>query len=106
MGRGAHNSPQFGTTGVVLNATPTVVNTFFQHVFTWPTRHKSRNAPSGSDNPTSIGTLPANQMSYDQGLHVVKQFLNYASEHGVEELQGFSAQPVPIPRELRLVCSS
>lgn len=101
MGIGSHHSsPQFGTTGVVLNATPTVVSTFFQHVFTWPTRHKSRNAPSGTENPTSLSTLPANQMSYDQGLHVVKQFLNYASERGVEELQGFSAQPLPIPRKL------
>lgn len=97
---GKLDAPQFRTTGVVLNATPTVVSTFFQHVLTWPTRRKSKKAPSSSDSPTSLGTLPANQLSYDQGLHVVRSFLNYASEHRVEGLQGFSAQPVPIPREL------
>lgn len=93
-------STTFNTTSVAFAAGPTVVSTFFSHVVTWPKRHRrSRHATSSTDSATSLNTLPGNQLRYEEGLRVVRRFLEFASNHGVEEVQGFTAQPVPIPSE-------
>jgi hypothetical protein len=89
----------YGTASVALAATPAIVSTFFTHVATWPQRRKSRHAESSTEAPTSIESLPAQQLRYEEGLYVVRSFLHYASEHGVEEVQDFTAQPVPVPRK-------
>ncbi|GAM89909.1 hypothetical protein ANO11243_079490 [Dothideomycetidae sp. 11243] len=41
---------------------------------------------------------PTAHISYDEGLHLVRQFLEYASNHTVDEVQAFTAQWVPCPR--------
>ncbi|KAG8629335.1 hypothetical protein KVT40_003200 [Elsinoe batatas] len=41
---------------------------------------------------------PTAHISYDEGLHLVRQFLDYASNHTVDEVQSFTAQWVPCPR--------
>lgn len=92
--------PAYGTTSVAFAAGPTIVSTFFSHFVTWPTRHtRPRNAESTVTSPTSLETLPGNQLRYEEGLNVVRRFLDFSSHHGVEEVQGFTAQPVPVPRE-------
>jgi len=98
-------APGYGTANVALAATPAVVSAFFSHIATWPQRHrKSRHAESTITAPTSIENLPGQQLRYEEGLHIVRSFLNYASMHGVEEVQDFTAQPVPVPREYRWCC--
>ncbi|GMK53465.1 hypothetical protein CspeluHIS016_0100510 [Cutaneotrichosporon spelunceum] len=93
--------PAYGTTSVAFAAGPTIVSTFLSHVVTWPTRRRPRNAESSSVPPTSLETLPGNQLRYDEGLNVVRRFLEFASHHGVEQVQGYTAQPVPVPRWVR-----
>ncbi|KAF2149301.1 alpha/beta-hydrolase [Myriangium duriaei CBS 260.36] len=44
---------------------------------------------------------PTAHISYDEGLHLVRQFLEYASNHTVDEVQAFTAQWVPCPRWVR-----
>lgn len=41
-------------------------------------------------------------MSYDEGLHLIRAFLEYASHHTVEELQAFTAQWVPHPQWIKV----
>ncbi|BEI91097.1 uncharacterized protein CcaverHIS019_0311670 [Cutaneotrichosporon cavernicola] len=93
--------PAYGTTSVAFAAGPTIVSTFLSHCVTWPTRRRPRNAKSSSVSPTSLETLPGNQLRYEEGLNVIRRFLDFASRHGVEEVQGFTAQPVPVPRWVR-----
>lgn len=91
-------APGYGTASVAFAAGPTVVSTFLSHCVTWPTRNnRPRNAESSSEPATSLETLPGNQLRYEEGLRVVRRFLEFASQHGVEEVQGFTAQPVPVP---------
>lgn len=45
---------------------------------------------------------PTAHLPYDQGLHLVRAFLVYASHHTVEEVQAFMAQGVPAPTWIRL----
>lgn len=44
---------------------------------------------------------PTAHISYDQGLHLIRTFLQYASHHTVEDLQSFTAQWVPNPSWVR-----
>lgn len=93
-------APAYGTTSVAFAAGPTIVSTFLNHCVTWPTRHsRPRSAESSATPPTSIETLPGNELGYEEGLNVVRSFLDFSSRHGVEEVQGFTAQPVPVPSE-------
>ena len=41
---------------------------------------------------------PTAHLSYDQGLHLIRSFLEHASHHTVEELQAFTSQWVPHPQ--------
>lgn len=45
---------------------------------------------------------PTAHISYDEGLHLIRSFLNHASHHTVEELQAFTSQWVPHPRWVKV----
>jgi acetyl esterase/lipase len=45
---------------------------------------------------------PTAHLSYDEGLHLIKSFLTFASHHTVEELQAFTSQWVPHPQWVRV----
>ncbi|RYP12018.1 hypothetical protein DL767_011524 [Monosporascus sp. MG133] len=66
--------------------TPTVVSTFLSHYLN---RERLRKRPTA-------------HLSYDEGLHLVKSFLDFASQHTVEDLQAFTAQWVPHPQWVRV----
>jgi len=91
--------PQFGTPSVAVATTPTVISTFFSHLFA----RKDRKAQSKrSLTEGGPGGGPENELSYEEGLKVVRRFLEFASRHGVEEVQAFTAMKVPNSRELCL----
>ncbi|KAG6036824.1 hypothetical protein E4U41_005480 [Claviceps citrina] len=78
--------PKLSTTSVSLAVTPTVVSTLFSHYL---------NRGPLKDRPTA-------HLSYDEGLHLIRSFLDFASHHTVEELQAFTAQWVPNPRWVKV----
>ncbi|KAL1849765.1 hypothetical protein Plec18170_007286 [Paecilomyces lecythidis] len=43
----------------------------------------------------SLRHKPTHHLSYDEALHVLREFLRYASYHTVEDLQAFTNQPIP-----------
>jgi acetyl esterase/lipase len=45
---------------------------------------------------------PTAHISYDEGLHLVRKFLLYASHHTVEDIQRFTSQWVPCPHWVKL----
>ncbi|KAM0251503.1 hypothetical protein ACHAQJ_008124 [Trichoderma viride] len=77
---------RLNTTSVSLAVTPTVVTTLFAHYL----------------NKKSLKEHPTTHLSYDEGLHLIRSFLEYASHHTVEEIQGFTAQWVPHPQWIKL----
>ncbi|KAE8542380.1 hypothetical protein D1P53_001157 [Cryptococcus gattii VGV] len=85
----------FGTPSVAAAATPTVISTFFSHVLA---HRRRKNASKKSLQAGGPGGGPEDQLTYEEGLHVVKRFLEFASHHGVEEVQAFTAMWVPTPR--------
>lgn len=44
---------------------------------------------------------PTVHITYDEGIHVIRQFLYYASKHPVEDIQAFTRQSVPSPHWVR-----
>ncbi|KAK4154366.1 hypothetical protein C8A00DRAFT_14504 [Chaetomidium leptoderma] len=74
------------TATVGLAVTPTVVSTLLSHYL----------------NRKPLAHKPTAHLSYDQGLHLVRSFLNHASRHTVEELQTFTSQWVPHPQWVRV----
>ncbi|CAJ0548155.1 Ff.00g049090.m01.CDS01 [Fusarium sp. VM40] len=74
------------TTSVGFAVTPTVVSTLFSHYF----------------NRKPLRQRPTAHLSYDEGLHLIRSFLEYASHHTVEELQAFTAQWVPHPQWVKV----
>jgi hypothetical protein len=81
----------FGTPSVAIATTPTVISTFFTHIFA--RRKRSKHAKNGDS------SKPEEQLTYEEGLQVIRRFLEFASHHGVEEVQSFTAMPIPVPRE-------
>ncbi|KAH6605664.1 hypothetical protein Trco_004817 [Trichoderma cornu-damae] len=77
---------RLNTTSVSLAVTPTVVTTLFTHYL----------------NKKNLKEQPTTHLSYDEGLHLIRSFLEYASHHTVEEIQGFTAQWVPHPQWVKL----
>ncbi|KEF50949.1 uncharacterized protein A1O9_12988 [Exophiala aquamarina CBS 119918] len=73
------------TVGVGAAVTPTVVKTYISHY---------ANRKSRREKPTA-------HIRYDEGLHLIRSFLEYASHHTVEDLQAFTAQWVPSPSWVR-----
>ncbi|KAJ9200356.1 hypothetical protein DTO166G4_3357 [Paecilomyces variotii] len=64
---------------------PTVVSTFISHYL-----HRK-----------SLRHKPTHHLSYDEALHVLREFLRYASYHTVEDLQAFTNQSIPSPHWVR-----
>lgn len=89
-------SSGFGTPAVALATTPTVVSTFFSHIFAKRKRRSSAKKSLAEGGP---GGGPENQLSYEEGLKVVRRFIEFSENHGVEEVQAFTAMAVPTPRE-------
>ncbi|KAF4632862.1 hypothetical protein G7Y89_g5269 [Cudoniella acicularis] len=48
-------------------------------------------------NRKPLAQKPTAHISYDEGLHLIRKFLNYASHHTVEDVQRFTSQWVPHP---------
>ncbi|TVY37128.1 AB hydrolase superfamily protein [Lachnellula occidentalis] len=71
----------FNTATVGSAVTPAVIQTFFNHYLNRKTRAQK----------------PTAQISYDEGLHLIRRFLLYASQHTVEDVQRFTSQWVPHP---------
>ena len=53
-------------------------------------------------NKKELKEKPTAHLSYDEGLHLVRSFLEHASHHTVEDLQAFTAQWVPSPRWIKV----
>lgn len=86
----------FGTPSVAVATTPTVISTFFSHILAKRKRRSKERKSLASGGP---GGGPEDQLAYEEGIKVVKKFLEYASTHGVEEVQAFTAMRVPNPRK-------
>jgi hypothetical protein len=82
-------APGFGTPSVAVATTPTVISTFFTHLFTRRLKKRSGNGDTAS---------PEEALTYEEGLQVIRRFLEFASHHGVEEVQAFTAMTIPTPR--------
>lgn len=75
----------FNALSVATAVTPAVLETYFSHfLHRAPLRQK-----------------PTAHISYHEGLSLIRQFLDYASKHTVEDVQGFTAQWVPAPTWVR-----
>jgi hypothetical protein len=92
---GLRMDPGFGTSSVALATMPTVVAAFFSHIFA-ARKRKSQAAKSIANGGPGGG--PEDQLSYEEGLKVIKKFLDFSSHHGIEEVQAFTAMPLPTPR--------
>ncbi|KAH8684707.1 hypothetical protein BGZ60DRAFT_398136 [Tricladium varicosporioides] len=71
----------FNTATVGTAVTPAVIQTFFSHYL----------------NRRPLAQKPTAHISYDEGLHLIRKFLLYASNHTVEDIQRFTSQWVPHP---------
>ncbi|RKF54188.1 AB hydrolase superfamily protein C4A8.06c [Erysiphe neolycopersici] len=71
---------------VIGAVSPVIVSTFFSHI-----KHKK----SRADKPVS-------SLSYEEGLVVVRKFLEYASENTIEDLQRFTSQWIPHPYSVKV----
>ncbi|KAJ5223874.1 Alpha/beta hydrolase fold-3 [Penicillium chermesinum] len=65
--------------------TPTVIRTLIDHYIHRKAHH----------------TLPTVHITYDEGLHIIRAFIYYASKHPVEDMQAFTRQTVPSPHWVR-----
>ncbi|KAK4654857.1 hypothetical protein QC762_406870 [Podospora pseudocomata] len=74
------------TATVGLAVTPTVISTLLSHYLSRKPRAKK----------------PTAHLSYDEGLHLIRSFLQYASRHTVEDLQAFTSQWVPHPQWVKV----
>ncbi|KIW63012.1 hypothetical protein PV04_09894 [Phialophora macrospora] len=73
------------TLAVGAAVTPAVVKTYISH---YVNRKERREKPTA-------------HISYDEGLHLIRSFLKYASHRTVEDLQAFTGQWVPSPSWVR-----
>ena len=88
------------TVGTAVAAT--VIGTFVSHV-RMPLRNRnSMLTPAQYLNRKARAEKPTAHISYDEGLHLIRQFLLYSSHHTVEEVQRFTAQWVPHPRWVKV----
>jgi acetyl esterase/lipase len=53
-------------------------------------------------NRKSLAQKPTAHISYDEGLHLIRKFLLYASHHTVEDIQRFTSQWVPNPHWVKV----
>ncbi|SCV71253.1 BQ2448_2841 [Microbotryum intermedium] len=74
--------PTLSTAGAALHVAPAVLEGFVQFLL-----HHRKFKKDGS---------PRAQLSYEEGLSIVKKFLLYASTYPLDELQKFTAHHVPV----------
>ncbi|KAL7622365.1 hypothetical protein AAE478_007869 [Parahypoxylon ruwenzoriense] len=74
------------TATVSMAVTPTVLSTFVSHYL----------------NRKPLRERPTAHLSYDEGLHLIRSFLEFASHHTVEDLQAFTSQWVPHPQWVKV----
>ncbi|KAI1343030.1 alpha/beta-hydrolase [Xylariaceae sp. FL0016] len=74
------------TATVSMAVTPTVLSTFLSHYL----------------NRKPLRQRPTAHLSYDEGLHLIRSFLSFASHHTVEDLQAFTSQWVPHPQWVKV----
>ncbi|KAI1211456.1 alpha/beta-hydrolase [Annulohypoxylon truncatum] len=74
------------TATVSMAVTPTVLSTFLSHYL----------------NRRPLRQRPTAHLSYDEGLHLIRSFLTFASHHTIEELQAFTSQWVPHPQWVKV----
>ncbi|OTA21244.1 hypothetical protein BTJ68_15199, partial [Hortaea werneckii EXF-2000] len=77
----------FNTISVATAVTPSVIETYFSHYL----------------NRGPLKQKPTAHISYHEGLRLIRRFLDYSSQHTVEDLQAFTAQWVPVPTWVRTV---
>ncbi|KAM5439771.1 hypothetical protein MferCBS31731_004181 [Microsporum ferrugineum] len=77
----------FNIFSVAANASFTTISTGITHANLKPSAQYLGKKP--------VKTEPAAHFSYHSGLKVVRQFLEHAARHTVEELQAFTGQKVP-----------
>ena len=53
-------------------------------------------------NRKPLAHKPTEHLSYDEGLHLIRSFLEHSSKYTVEDLQAFSSQWVPHPQWVRV----
>ncbi|KAL4900641.1 hypothetical protein BDW74DRAFT_188083 [Aspergillus multicolor] len=70
--------------GVAL--TPTVFSTLFSHYVNRKTLHNKPNV----------------HLSYDEGISVIREFINFSSKRPIEYIQEFTGQRVPAPHWVRI----
>lgn len=82
------------TPSVGVATAPVVIKTLFTH---YATKRKKRKAAkiAGIDNPSAI------DLSYDEGVQILRAFLAFAAKRTLEELQTFTAMRVPNARWVR-----
>ncbi|KAG0651267.1 AB hydrolase superfamily [Hyphodiscus hymeniophilus] len=76
----------FNTATVGSAVAPAVIQTFLSHYL----------------NRKPLAQKPTAHISYDEGLHLIRKFLFYASHHTVEDIQRFTSQWVPHPRWVKV----
>lgn len=74
-------SNSLNSVNVAVHTAPTFFATFFSHM----TRRSRREGKA------------TQQLSYEEGLMLVKEFLQFAATHTVEELQSFTGKETPTP---------
>ena len=74
---------ELSTAGVGVKVTPTVLTSFVRYVL-----RRRRDKRAGK---------PTAELSYAEGLKIVRTFLEYAATHPVSELQAFTGHKVPTP---------
>ncbi|KAF4125566.1 Acetyl esterase/lipase [Geosmithia morbida] len=114
--------PKLNTTSVSMAVTPTVVETLFSHVslvliLDVPSTILSLASPFPPNGPFLLlfahpgrqylnrgprKGLPTAHLSYDEGIHLIRTFLEFSSHHTVEELQAFTSQWVPHPQWVKV----
>jgi acetyl esterase/lipase len=93
------NAPLVG-----LAVTPTVVSTLLSHVSRpfCPFHIELLTVRPQYVNRKPLRQRPTAHLSYDEGLHLIRSFLQHASRHAVEELQAFTSQWVPHPQWVKV----
>ena len=94
----------FNTISVGTAVTPKVIETYFSHVRIKPDSTKRGACSQHLQylNRKPLRQKPTAHISYHEGVNLIRQFLNYASHHTVEDIQGFTSQWVPSPRWVKV----
>ncbi|KAI0129528.1 hypothetical protein BJ170DRAFT_277740 [Xylariales sp. AK1849] len=67
-----------------------------------PGRHPCLSCRNLYLNRKPLKERPTAHLSYDEGLHLIRSFLTFASHHTIEDLQAFTAQWVPHPQWVKV----